>query len=120
MHPNAEFATKLKSWVDTKVDNDDVVSDAQKRGFITPCEGQLVLTTSGEKFIAKWTAGKPTSTYERKPVETHHAASSQTRNDSFLSRARHPRSRSEGYSSSQGRSFQRRENNSDYQPPRSY
>jgi hypothetical protein len=117
MHPNAEFATKLKSWVDTKVDTDDVVSDAQKRGFITPCEGQLVLTTSGEKFIAKWTAGKPTSTYERKPVETNHAASSQTRNDNF----RQGRSSYENYGRPPRRpSFGRRTDGEDRQPYRSY
>lgn len=94
MHPNAEFAIKLKAWTETKVDHDDVVAEAQKRGFLTPVDGELSLTTTGEKFISKWTAGKPSSTYERKPIEIHNEPRRPSRNEGFDSRS----SRHSGFS----------------------
>jgi hypothetical protein len=121
MHPNAEFAFKLKTWVDDKVDEDDVVADGLKRGFLSSKDGVTSLTSKGEDFISKWTNGKPANTYERKPIETNHATS-KPKSTHSSSRRSYSQDSSRGHFNDfnqrsqnyQSRPYQDRDRNSDF------
>ena len=66
MHPNASLAKQLKEFKETNVDRHDIATEAKRKGFIAPIDGELKITAKGDEFIEKWLAGPPQTTYVKK------------------------------------------------------
>ena len=74
MHVNASLAKQLQEWDITKVDRHDILTEARRKGFVSPIDGVDQVTPKGRDFISKWNGPMPDRAYSKKPKETMNAA----------------------------------------------